>query len=218
MEIPEGIEEIGKSCFFDRKGIQSVSLPASLKEIKSRAFRNCINLEEVSFGGTKVKVDSDAFCNCTSLKNLFLPGGRKFRMQGISGFVEQILGNFRLCGSVLLKYLGNESRVAVPNGVTVIAEEAFAGKEEIDRILLPDGVQKIGAGAFRGCLLLQTIAIPDSVKSIGAGAFENCVKLLRITLQEVKRNKFWGGFKGNWGAGILWLFFSGGTKIPAKPF
>ncbi len=212
VEIPEGIEEIGKSCFFDRKGIQSVSLPASLKEIKSRAFRNCINLEEVSFGGTKVKVDSDAFCNCTSLKNLFLPGGRKFRMQGISGFVEekeenkdaaedggdldsgvpelvhlvkkQILGNFRLCGSVLLKYLGNESRVAVPNGVTVIAEEAFAGKEEIDRILLPDGVQKIGAGAFRGCLLLQTIAIPDSVKSIGAGAFENCVKLLRITLPD----------------------------------
>ena len=180
VEIPEGIEEIGKSCFFDRKGIQSVSLPVSLKEIKSRAFRNCINLEEVSFGGTKVKVDSDAFCNCTSLKNLFLPGGRKFRMRGISGFVEekeenkdggdldsgvpelvhlvkkQILGNFRLCGSVRLKYLGNESRVAVPNGVTVIAEEAFAGKEEIDRILLPDGVQKIGAGAFRGCLLLQT--------------------------------------------------------------
>ncbi|MDE7325131.1 MAG: leucine-rich repeat domain-containing protein, partial [Lachnospiraceae bacterium] len=97
---------------------------------------------------------------------------------------DQILGKFRLCGTVLLKYLGNESRVAVPDGVTAIAEEAFAGKEEIDRILLPDSLLSIGAGAFRGCLLLQTIVLPPAIKRIGAGAFENCVKLLRISLPE----------------------------------
>ena len=31
VEIPEGITQIGKSCFFDRRGILSITLPASLK-------------------------------------------------------------------------------------------------------------------------------------------------------------------------------------------
>lgn len=47
VDIPEGIERIGKSCFFDKRGIGSVRFPRSLKEIGSRAFRNCINLETV---------------------------------------------------------------------------------------------------------------------------------------------------------------------------
>lgn len=200
VEIPEGIDQIGKSCFFDRRGILSVRLPASLKEIRSRAFRNCINLEEVIFQNGKVKIDSDAFKNCTSLKRIITPEG-EFLMRGIEGGVEreersnnlvhtihrQILGNFRFCGTVLLKYLGNESRVVVPDGVTRIANEAFAGKEEIDRILLPESLTEIGERAFRGCLLLQTIKIPGSVKKIGEGAFENCVKLLRILLPELEQ-------------------------------
>ena len=49
VEIPEGIEKIGKSSFFDKRGIISVKFPASLKEIESRAFRNCISLESVVF-------------------------------------------------------------------------------------------------------------------------------------------------------------------------
>ena len=216
VEIPEGIEQIGKSCFFDRRGVLSVRLPASLKEIKSRAFRNCINLEEVIFQNIEVKIDSDAFKNCTSLKRIITPEG-EFFMRGIEGFIggedcpvqdrkeedraektapknnlvhiihRQILGNFRFCGSILLKYLGNESRVVVPDGVTRIANEAFAGKEEIDRILLPESLTEIGERAFRGCLLLQTIKIPPSVREIGAGAFENCVKLLRIFLPELEQ-------------------------------
>lgn len=199
VEIPEGIERIGKSCFFDRRGILSVRLPSSLKEIGSRAFRNCINLEEVIFQNSEVKIDSDAFKNCTSLKRIITPEG-EFLMRGIEGFAEnenrpgivhtihqQILGNFRFCGTVLLKYLGNESRVVVPDGVTRIANEAFAGKEEIDRVLLPESLTGIGEGAFRGCLLLQTIKIPNSVKRIGVGAFENCVKLLRIFLPELEQ-------------------------------
>ncbi len=196
VEIPEGIEKIGKSSFFDKRGIISVKFPASLKEIESRAFRNCISLESVVFQEDQVLIREDAFKNCSSLKEVGAADGTSHRIEGIGGFLgehiplpvrtvrKQVLGNFRLSGRILLKYLGSESRVVVPQGVTVIAEEAFAGNEAVDRVILPDSVEEIGAGAFRDCLLLQTIEFPANLKQIGSGAFENCVKLIRVFLPE----------------------------------
>ena len=194
VEILEGIEKIGKSCFFDKRGILSVKFPKTLREIESRAFRNCINLETVHFQSESVRIHEDAFKNCTSLKQIQMPGGACFRLEGIGdisekGFPElvrmihsQVLGNFRISGTILLKYLGYESRVVVPEGITALAEEAFAGKESIDRILLPESLRRIGAEAFKDCLLLQTISLPPGIEYIGPSAFENCVKLIRVFL------------------------------------
>lgn len=213
VEVPEGIERLGRSCFFDMRGILSVKLPASLKEIGSRAFRNCIGLERVSFENTDVAIHEDAFRNCTALKKIRVPGGTEYTLAGLKGLSDgeadtgkeldsgkeegsgkeevpelvrriqrQLLGNFRISGTLLLKYLGEESRVVVPEGITRIAEEAFAGNEAINRVILPDSVQEIGEEVFRDCLLLQTIVLPDGLRRLGAGAFENCVKLLRIQL------------------------------------
>lgn len=194
VEIPEGIERLGKSCFFDKRGIISVKLPKSLEEIGNRAFRNCINLEKVSFESGEIRICDDAFKNCTSLKTIRTCDEKEYVFGGLSGLkgtdipemvrsiYRQVMGNFRISGTILLEYLGSESRVVVPEGITRIAEEAFAGNEAIDRVLLPDSVQKIGAEAFRDCLLLQTIRLPERLKKIGPGAFENCVKLIRIHL------------------------------------
>lgn len=200
VEIPEGIEVLGKSCFFDKRGILSVKLPGSLKEIGSRAFRNCINLEAVTLEGNSVRIHEDAFKNCTSLKTIRICDGKEYVLEGLAGLngtdipemvqdiYRQVMGNFRISGTILLKYLGSESRVAVPEGVTRIAEEAFAGNEAVDRVILPDSVREIGAEAFRDCLLLQTIRLPEGLTKIGPGVFENCVKLIRIHLPKgVKR-------------------------------
>ena len=161
VEIPEGIERLGKSCFFDKRGIISVKLPKSLKEIGNRAFRNCINLENVSFESGEIRICDDAFKNCTSLKTIQTCDGKEYVFSGLSGLkgtdipemvrgiYRQVMGNFRISGTILLKYLGSESRVVVPEGITRIAEEAFAGNEAIDRVVLPDSVQRIGAEAVQ---------------------------------------------------------------------
>ncbi len=194
VEVPEGIEKLGKSCFFDKRGIVLVKLPKSLKEIDSRAFRNCINLEEVRFAGKEVLIHEDAFKNCTSLKTVQTADGRDYICTGLQGLTEpdvpgmvrqiyyQVMGNFRLSGTILLKYLGLESRVVVPEGVTKIAEGAFAGNEAIDRVILPESLIEIGADAFKDCLLLQTIRLPEGLQKIGPGAFDHCVKLIRAHL------------------------------------
>ncbi len=194
VEIPEGVESLAKSCFFDKRGILSVTCPASLQFIGSRAFRNCINLERITFQGTGIQVEKDAFKNCTSLKTIEDSNGKEYMFTGITGFVgadipkivqviyKQVMGNFRISGTILLKYLGEESRVVVPEGITRIAGEAFAGNEAIDRVILPESIEEIGKGAFRDCLLLQTISFPERLWKIEAGAFENCVKLIRVQL------------------------------------
>lgn len=207
VEVFEGIEKIGKSCFFDKRGILSVKFPKSLKEIESRAFRNCIGLETIIFEGEQVQIHKDAFKNCSALKHIRTYDGTWYELEGITQLstkpiqtlvqtiYKQVLGNFRMSGTILLKYLGAESRVVVPEGITVIAEEAFAGNETIDRVLLPDSIQEIGEGAFRNCLLLQTISFPQGIKRIGKGAFENCVKLLRAVLPQSLFTIEFGVFK-----------------------
>lgn len=196
VEIPEGLEQIGKSAFFDKRGIISVKFPSTLKEIESRAFRNCISLESVTFQSDDVVIHEDAFKNCSSLKEVCIQDKGSYRLDGIRSVSKegipyliktlqrQVLGNFRLSGRVLLQYLGSESRVVVPDGVTWIAEEAFAGNEAVDRVILPDSVEGIGAMAFRDCPILQTIHFPPGLRYIGKGAFENCVKLLRALLPD----------------------------------
>ena len=208
IEIPEGIEVLAKSSFYDMRGIVDIRLPGSLKHIESRAFRNCIGLERVTFGGSEVEIDEDAFRNCTSLKSVRTCDGAEYTFHGLNDIYRtdtglsdreedknavpelvrvvhrQVLGNFRVSGTILLQYLGAESRVVIPEGITRIAEEAFAGIETIDRVILPESLREIGAEAFRGCLLLQTIALPKGLCRIGAGAFESCVKLLRMEIPE----------------------------------
>lgn len=198
VEIPNGITGIGKSCFFDKKGIISVKLPETLTDIESKAFRNCINLERIEFTNETVNISKDAFKNCTTLKYIKLSGKMEYELTGLADtsidipqvvrtIHSQLLSNFFIIGTTLIQYRGNEERVVVPDGITIISERAFAGNEAIGRVVLPDSVREIQKEAFLDCLLLQTIHLSESVEYIGESAFENCVKLIRVKLPEVLR-------------------------------
>ena len=196
VELAEGITAIGKSCFFDKKGIISMKFPTSLQEIGSRAFRNCINLERVEFGSSQVIIHRDAFKNCTTLRHIRMEDGTEYELTGLQCLDDdnvpsvvreihaQVLGNFAISGTTLLKYRGSEARVVVPDGITVIGERAFAGNEAVDRVILPDSVKVIEEEAFADCLVLQTIGFPSGLKKLGESAFVNCVKLIRAILPD----------------------------------
>lgn len=194
VELPEGITEIGKGCFFDKRGIKSVVFPQSLKRIRARAFRGCMSLEKVTFLSIKVEIEESAFLNCSSLHQIQLPQGRMFELKGleeneyskecqlVSVIHRQVLENFVMSGTMLLKYRGCEKKVVVPEGTTVIGQRAFAGNEAIDRIELPDSVEVIECEAFADCLLLQTMKLSENIRMIEESAFENCVKFIRIAI------------------------------------
>lgn len=69
IEVPEGIEEIGKNCFSEYEFVTKVTLPESAVNVSNYAFTYCPNLEEVSFGCNLISIGDRAF-DCENLKTI----------------------------------------------------------------------------------------------------------------------------------------------------
>lgn len=89
---------------------------------------------------------------------------------------------FVIDGTVLAKYTGQNSAIVVPEGVTEIAEGAFADNLNINSVELPDSLRKIDYRAFAGCQKLSKVAIPGSVEFIDDSAFNNDINLKEVSI------------------------------------
>lgn len=49
VQVPEGVQTLGKYSFRGCSGLESVSLPSTLKTMGNEAFYNCVNLSEIEF-------------------------------------------------------------------------------------------------------------------------------------------------------------------------
>ncbi len=189
VTLPEGITAIGKSCFFDKKGVTFISLPKSLKEIRANAFLNCLSLEEISLFDENTELDDKAFRGCNNLKRVCIGGkvydlDKEHECRLVSRIRDQVLGDFYISGRILMRYLGDEEQITIPEGVEVIGERAFFGKEQLKTVICPDGLTKISEQAFASCLTLQNIVLPESLKRVEREAFAECRKLLKCNLPD----------------------------------
>ncbi len=92
-------------------------------------------------------------------------------------------GDFEIEGTTLVKYLGNDEKVIVPDGVEVIGRGAFSGKNVVS-VVLPASVRIIEESAFAHCENLASINIPYGVKVIADSTFMNCDSLNNIFLPD----------------------------------
>lgn len=102
--------------------------------------------------------------------------------------------DFRIDGTTLTAYVGNDAFVSIPNSVMKIGESAFAGNESIQKIEIPDSVKTIAYDAFGDCTALTEISIPDSVTKVGPGAFRGCTSLELVEI---------GSSVRSWGSGVF---------------
>ncbi|MGN0814508.1 MAG: leucine-rich repeat domain-containing protein [Candidatus Coproplasma sp.] len=96
--------------------------------------------------------------------------------------------DFVIADGVLKEYRGNESDVAIPDGVKSIGDRAFSFCDNLTGITIPNSVKSIGEYAFSDCGNLTSITIPSSVKSIGDYAFSDCRNLTSITVLSGVKN------------------------------
>ena len=80
----------------------------------------------------------------------------------------------------------------MPEGVTKIADGAFARCKKLKEVILPDDIDKIESCAFEGCVSLESIKIPASVKFVSFHVFRECDKLT-IYLAPGCQTEKWGG-------------------------
>ena len=76
----------------------------------------------------------------------------------------------------LIEYIGEETDIRIPYGVTEINAYAFYQETKLTRIDISDTVVSIATKAFYKCENLCVITIPDSVELVGDYAFEGCDK------------------------------------------
>lgn len=94
-------------------------------------------------------------------------------------------GEFLIHGTTLVKYLGKRAEVTVPEQITGIADEAFAGNLFVQKVVMLPNITDIGDRIFENCENLETVIFSDNVYKIGSIAshtFRGCRKLKNVHL------------------------------------
>ncbi len=197
IEVPEGIEVLAKSSFYDMRGIVDIRLPGSLKRIESRAFRNCIGLEQVTFDGDEVQIDEDAFRNCTSLKSVRTCDGAVYRFHGLNDIYrtdpegvhtekeqtgEALSGCTALMPCAVNPALRAGERAFADtllgdwlgNGLHMVGNLVISGSLCTGEVILPGHAQGIAPYAFAGNRAVSKVFFGEEIRWIGEGAFYGC--------------------------------------------
>jgi hypothetical protein len=196
--IPDGVTGIGKGAFYKCSSLSSVTVPASVTGIGSLAFNDCPRLtihctggsvaeeyaaeEEIKFVLTDGSSDEAAHKASEPAEDSFL--GDEFEID--------IQGN----DVILVKYLGEGGTVVIPDGVTLIGEDAFRECLTLRSVSIPASMRSIGYLAFYSCQSLSQVTFSKhgSLKEIGEGAFSFCeaLKIVRLpdSLSFINENAF----------------------------
>ena len=153
--LPESIESIGESSFYNCMALTDILLPAALQRINSQAFFKCSSLSSVSTSTLSAlqTIESQAFASCINLQSIILPDSLK----NIGEYT------FSRCESI--------TEITIPDGVTSMGIGIFYGCKALSSITLPSGIQSIPDRMFQGCSSLKTFSIPSSITRLGVWAF-----------------------------------------------
>lgn len=167
VALQQGIVEIGQFSFA-RSVLENISMPDSVEIICYGAFYHCDNLAAVDLPESIMNVEPKAFSHTLWVDN-FLNNDKAEN------------GDFLISGGVLVAYRGNAAQVVVPNGVRIIAAEAFMGHTEIESLTLPESLLVVGEGAFEGCHALKSLTLGSNLQELKDRAFAGC-SLMQFTL------------------------------------
>lgn len=209
VKIPEGIQSIAASAFWDNRYIEKVELPESLITLGGDAFYYCVNLQELNLPKNLAFMGNNPFAACPKLR--ITNHSKNFVI------LDDVLYNKDK--SLLINYpqWKKEQKFTIPNSVICIGKHSFFGVNNLLEVEIPASVIKFENMPFSGCENLKIInnsesyiiedgiiynkfkstiigclqssplteyKIPNSITSIGRNAFWNCQKIHKIILNE----------------------------------
>jgi hypothetical protein len=198
IELPDGLESIGDNAFRDCRSLTSITIPAGVISIGYSVFERCESLTEIELPDSLESIGDSAFAYCDNLTSITIPAGVINIGQGVFDDCDNLTsisvdeGNSVYSsesgalsdGNQVIRYPPKsiQTSCVVPDGVTSIADRAFADCTNLTEIKLPAGLTNIGNFAFAECSGLTSIDIPESVISLGHYAFHGCAGLTSVVI------------------------------------
>ena len=166
VHIPDSVETISNSAFYNCRNLEYVKLPEGLTEIEENAFAGCSSLRTLEIPDTVTAIEDGAFSGCSSLVSVKLSAN----LESLGG------GVFRYCSSL--------PTITIPKSVRSGAWNIFSGCDSLKEVIFEDGMETIPAYILYGCESIEEITIPESVTKIGNNAFEECTNLKKVTMPD----------------------------------
>lgn len=199
--LPQSIGYIGMHAFYNCTALEEITLPQNLEKIGIRAFYNCAALTDVTINGNVSRVKEETFSGCSALKsvnfaancveridkNAFTGCKELSEISGLDSLKELGTDVFTdtawlaakkqesplvTAGSVLIDGKNYaEEDLTIPDGIVMIADNAFKGNTNIKSLTVPQSVERIGDMAFTLCENLSNISVPETLDDFGDRCF-----------------------------------------------
>ncbi len=171
INIPGSIVTLSGGFFCDFKNLTSVTISEGLESIEEGAFYGCKHLPSIAIPNSVTSIGEEVFNYCYDLHSIVVESGNPVydSRNNCNAIIETASG----------KLIAGCKATIIPDGVTSIADYAFAGCRALSSIVIPNTVTSIGKEAFKDCTSLISITIPKSVTHIGENAFAKHIQVIR---------------------------------------
>ena len=152
VTIPNSVEEISNGAFWDCVSLENIEIPNGVKTIGDSAFGACQGLKSVKIPSSVDEIGANSFSFCTSLVEVHVDEGNPSYCSE-----DDVLFNKEKSCLICYPIGKSDARYVVPDGVTEIADCAFADSSNLIEIQIPKSVTYIDFSAFADCDRLSDV-------------------------------------------------------------
>ena len=203
LNIPDSVTAIADSVFYNCTNLKAIVIPDSVSYFGNFVFYGCnltIYCEVLSMPTlwkTKNEWDNPHYTVVWGYNNVttnetydYVVHDENASLTRYKGVETEIVIPTMIDGYKVVRFgdifKNNQTIVSVviPDGITVIADQAFYGCTELSRVEIPDCVCSVGYQAFYNCGKLCNVLNLKNVTSIDTSAFEGCGSLKSVVLSD----------------------------------